>query len=499
MHRLPHHLYRAEQVRELDRVAIEEYGVPSAELMARAGAAAFAALRSRWPEARRIAVLCGTGNNGGDGYVLARLAQAAGLTVAVFRLGDAERLQGAAASAAAECRAAGVEISPYAGQSLRDRDVIVDALLGTGLDREVAGPYRDAIEAVNAGTAARVLAIDVPSGLHADTGRVLGAAVRADVTVSFIGLKQGLFTGEGPELAGEVEYSDLGLPDALLSRIDPAAVRLSWGVLGALLAPRRRTAHKGDYGHVLVVGGGHGMMGAALLAAQTAARAGAGLVSVATRAVHAPLLSMARPELMSHGVERTSELRPLLERADVVAIGPGLGRSDWGRSLFGHLLDAPHRLVLDADALNLLAAEPMRREDWVITPHPGEAARLLGVAAAEVQRDRYAAVRALQARYGGVAVLKGAGSLVCGPNGAVAVCTAGNPGMASGGMGDVLTGLIAGLLAQGLDLSDAAGLGVLLHAEAGDRAAAEGGGERGLLASELIAQLRPLLNPAVPR
>lgn len=492
MQNLPHRLYRAASLRELDRLATEEYGIPSSELMERAGAAAFAALRQRWPRARRVAVLCGFGNNGGDGYVVARLARAAGLEARAIQLGDAARLQGAAAQAARAYAAAGGETPAWSGQDLDDCDVIVDALFGIGLDREVAGPWSDAIEAINA-SRARVLAIDIPSGLHADSGRVLGIAVRADLTVTFIGLKPGLYTGAGPDCAGAIGFASLDLPAALYSRAEPAAARLALDVYGTLLPPRRRGAHKGDYGHVLVVGGADGMMGAALLAGQAAARAGAGLVSVATRPAHAPLVSVARPELMSRGVAQASDLAPLLERASVVAVGPGLGRSEWARELLARVFDAPLPLVVDADALNLLAVQPRRRDGWVITPHPGEAARLLGISTAQVQDDRFAAVRALRARYGGVAVLKGAGTLVCGPGDAIAVCTAGNPGMATGGMGDVLTGLIAGLLAQGMNAADAAGLGVLLHAEAGDRAATAG--ERGLLASDLMAPLRALLNP----
>jgi NAD(P)H-hydrate epimerase len=492
--RLPQQLYRAAQVRELDRLAIEVHGIPSATLMERAGAAAFRLLRARWPQAQRIGVVCGGGNNGGDGYVLARLARQAGLQVAVHALVDEDNLRGAAREAALALRAAGAEVTSYDGQALTGFEVLVDALLGTGLTRDVDGLCLCAIAAINA-AGTPVLALDLPSGLDADSGRIRGAAVRATATLSFIGLKQGLFTADGPDCSGRVHYSSLGVPAQVFSRLAPAATRLSYQTLAARLRPRPRGAHKGDYGHVLIIGGDHGMMGATLLAGRAALRSGAGLVSIATRASHAALLSPAQAELMCHGVEDRAALEPLLERATVIAVGPGLGRSAWARGLLGYVLDLPRPLVVDADALNLLAQDPARRDDWLLTPHPGEAGRLLGIAAAQVQADRFEAAMQLQRRYGGTVVLKGAGSLVCGPNGAIGLCHEGNPGMASGGMGDLLTGVAAGLIAQGMEIMEAAQLATAAHAAAGDLAAAEGGGERGLLASDLLAPIRRLMNP----
>ena len=256
---------------------------------------------------------------------------------------------------------------------------------------------------------------------------------------------------------------------------------------------RRHASHKGDHGRVLVIGGDKGMTGAALLAGTAALRAGAGLVTVATRPEQAAALTAARPELMCHGVTGVAELRPLLRRADVVAIGPGLGRGRWGTMLLGAALDSGKPLVVDADALTLLAAEPVQRDDWVLTPHPGEAARLLGCDTASVQADRLAAVSGLQAAYGGVVALKGAGSLVADGNGPLALCRDGNPGMAAGGFGDLLTGVVAALCAQGISLGDAARLGVLLHARAADIAARDG--ERGLLPSDCLEPLRRQVNP----
>ncbi len=494
--RLPHALYRAAQVRELDRIAIQEYGIPGATLMERAGAAAFALIRERWPDAEALTVLCGIGNNGGDGYVVARLAREAGMEVTLLQLGDPARLAGDALAAARRFGDAGGRVEGYQGLP-RGPGVIVDAVFGTGLEREVAGRWRDALEAVNR-SRAPVLAIDIPSGLHSDTGQVLGVAVRADATISFIGLKQGMFTGQGPACCGEIRFDALRVPAVIYSREILSARRLDWARQATLLQPRSRSAHKGAFGHLLVVGGELGFSGAAHLAGEAAARVGAGLVSVATRPEHAACLNAGRPELMCHGVTGGDDLGPLLARATVVAVGPGLGRSAWGRALLGRVLESRLPLVVDADGLNLLAADPLRRNDWVLTPHPGEAARLLGCSVTEIEADRFEAVARLQSRYGGVALLKGAGTLVRDdPGRPPGVCSDGNPGMASGGMGDVLTGVIGGLLAQGREPAEAAELGVCLHAAAGDRAAREG--ERGLLASDLMLHLRRLLGEAEGR
>lgn len=491
MHGKGPQFYSSAQVRELDRLAIAA-GIPAYALMRRAAAAAWRELTRRWPRSRSVTVLCGPGNNGGDGYEIARLARRAGWQVQVFRLGEPAK-QGPAAQALQAWAADGGETRDYDGKPLPSCDVIVDALFGIGLSRAPEGLAGKAILAVDdardRGTG--VLAVDVPSGLDADTGAAPGIAVRADLTATFIGRKLGLHTGSGPNHAGTVVFDDLGLPAAVYEHVPGVARGLGAESLRDLLPRRARTAHKGQMGHVLLIGGDESMAGAILMAARAALRAGAGLVSVATRAAHAAVLSAAQPELMCHALEDPRKLRGLLERATVLALGPGLGRGEWGRGVFAQALAAPQPLVLDADGLNWLAEEPTRREDWVLTPHPGEAGRLLGRETSEIQSDRPAAVRELQKKYGGVAVLKGAGTLVQGEE--LALCPLGNPGMAAGGMGDVLCGLIAGVLAQGLGPEAAARVGVLAHALAGDRAAAAG--ERGLLPGDLLAELRPLLNP----
>jgi len=486
---LPHALYRAEQIRELDRCAIQDHGIPGAELMERAGTAAYRLLRDRWPDARDLTLLCGTGNNGGDGYVVAHLARQAGLAIRVCQLGDASRLRGDAQAKAKDYQDAGGSVESYAGLPRRT-DLIVDAIFGTGLERDVEGTWATAIDEINAQRAPK-LAIDIPSGLHADTGQILGTAVLADATISFIGLKQGMFTGRGPDCCGQIRFDALQVPAVVYSREILSARRLDWPSQSGRLGRRAPSAHKGNFGHVLIVGGAPGFSGAPRMAGQGALRAGAGLVTVATHPEHAHLVNITQPELMCRSVTAAADLVPMLERATVIAVGPGLGQDQWGRELFEHVLQTDRPLVVDADGLNLLAAAPRAHSSWVLTPHPGEAARLLGSTTKEVQADRFASVRSLQERYGGVAVLKGAGTLIFGPSRKPpGVCDGGNPGMASGGTGDVLTGVIAALIAQGLSLEEAACFGVCLHAAAGDAAAA-GGGERGMLASDLIAELRP--------
>jgi len=489
---LPSSLYSAAQVRELDRQAIEVQRIAGVELMSRAGTRVFETLVTRFPKARSVVVVCGPGNNGGDGYVVAERARNAGLEVMLFAIGT-KPPTGDAATMRARCESAGVSIQSFDAKRLGAGDVVVDALLGTGLQRDVAGEWRAAIEAINA-CDRPVVAVDIPSGLNADTGAVMGAAVRADVTVTFIGLKAGLFLADGRDHAGEILFDDLSVPPQVYDGSEVLARRLVGPEMHGLLAPRRRNAHKGDFGHVLVIGGGVGMPGAARLCGEAALRTGAGLVTVATHPQHAAVLNAARPELLCYGVRNSSDLSLLAQRASVIALGPGLSVTPWSRAIWRAALKTRLPMIVDADALNLLAAKSARKSDWVLTPHPGEAARMLKTTTAAVQRDRVAAIKNIVKRYGGVCVLKGAGTLVASSD-AVWLCDRGNPGMASAGMGDVLTGVIAALRAQGLSATDAARLGVWLHATAGDAAAASS--EVGLIASDLYPHLRGGLNRIV--
>lgn len=491
---LPTALYRAEQVRELDRIAIQDFNIPGRTLMERAGEAAFELLNRVRPGVKDITVVCGVGNNGGDGYVVAQLALESGMACRVLQLGDPSKISGDALTCAEAYAEAGGEVRAF-DQIQESTELVVDGVFGTGLEREVEGSWRDALAAINAHPAP-VVALDIPSGLHSDTGQVLGIAVDAVATASFIGLKQGLFTGHGPDCCGSIVFDDLDVPSEIYKGITPSVRRIDWARERTRLKPRKRSAHKGDFGHLLVVGGDHGYAGAVRMAAEAAARSGAGLVSVATRNAHAAAISVARPELMCRGVETADALAPLLAQATAVAIGPGLGQGDWGQQLLGRVLESTLPIVLDADALNLLAVDPEQSNNWILTPHPGEAGRMLGIASAQVQEDRFDAAQQIQQKFGGTVLLKGTGTLIVTGNQTL-LCTDGNPGMASGGMGDVLTGVIGALLAQGFSQVDATTMGACLHGAAADRVALVG--ERGMLATDLIPQLRKLVNPEVDR
>lgn len=489
---LPDVLYTGAQVRDLDARLIAA-GTPGLELMQRAANACWRALRLRWPHAAEVTVLAGAGNNGADGYLIAALARRAGWHATILALAPTDKLTGDAAMAFAEAQAAGAHCQPW-GNGTALRGVLVDALLGTGLGREVQGAYAEAIEAVNT-SGLGVLAVDIPSGLNADTGHVMGTAVRADLTVTFIAPKLGLFTGEAPTLVGSLVFDDLNADASILAQVKPQATLLKPGGL-PLPAPRVATAHKGQFGRVLVIGGERGTGGAAIMAAESALRTGAGMVSLATRDVHlAPALTRL-PEVMTAAVDSANQLPALIKAASVLVVGPGMGTGAWGRSLLSVAASSQTAQVWDADALNLLSEGLVALPSGsVITPHPGEAARLLGISTADVQADRPSAARALARKYGNVCVLKGAGSLIADPDGRLALCDRGHPAMATAGLGDVLSGVIGALLAQHMSAFDAACLGVWLHAAAGEQQGAKG---RGLAAVDLIHAIRQLLEEVAP-
>lgn len=492
--RMPSALYTSAQCRELDRIAIEDFAVPGFVLMQRAGRVAFNRLLLEWAQPSLITVFCGSGNNGGDGYLIAALAARQNYAVHVVQVGDPAKLRGDAAKAFRMAQDAGVSMQPFGSAKAPATGVVVDAMLGTGSQDAPRGDYEQAIRMINhAGLP--VLAVDLPSGLDPDTGQAPGVCVRAQVTTTFIGAKRGLYTGQAPTYTGKVFFDSLDVPPAVYSRVTSRVEYLQETAFDHLFRPRAVDAHKGHFGHVLVVGGDMGMGGAVLMAAEAAGRVGAGLVSVATRPQHVSALLSRRPEFMVHGVDSADALDDVLQRASVVVLGPGLGRSRWSREIFARAISVSQPKVVDADGLNLISEDPdafAKQTPWVLTPHPGEAARLLRRTVAEVQADRFESTQKLQERYGGAVVLKGAGSLIA-SDGRIALSTAGNPGMASGGMGDVLSGVIGGLLAQGFDVADAAEAGVLIHGKAADLAAHNG--QRGMLATDLFVHLRTMVNP----
>ena len=489
---LPIALYSTAQVRALDAHAIQGLGIPGYTLMKRAGEAALRYLRTRWPMAHRIVIVCGGGNNGGDGYVLARFAHAAGLTVTVLAVVPPERLGGDARLAYEDFKNSGGQVHAFTAALFGEGDVIVDALLGTGLHGPAREAPASAIRAINSAGRA-VFALDVPSGLDSDTGVPLGDTVRADCTVTFVGLKTGLFIGDGPEFAGTVYFDDLEITPPSSPEFKPGLERIVDSEIQRALPRRPRASHKGNFGRVLIVGSGSGMPGAVRLAGEACLRVGAGLVTVAVAPENVPAISAGRPELICLPLSGVNVLHEAIDKAEVIAIGPGLGRTPWSREALHAVLASDKPLVVDADALNLIAeTRTPARENWIMTPHPGEAGRLLDMSTEQIQADRLAALERLVKQYGGTVVLKGAGTLVGAKDRIPALCERGNPGMASAGTGDVLTGAVAGILAQCRDNWLAARVGVLVHAMAGDAAARTG--ERGLLASDVARELHHCVN-----
>ncbi len=491
----PQRLYSAESVRQLDQQVISQQQVPGLALMKRAGRAAYDCLRHRWPDVAAIQVFCGGGNNAGDGYVIAGLAAQRQLPATVFVAVPVEKLKGEALEAYRFAEREGATLVSNLSDlpAAEKNTVLVDALLGTGFSGALRAPMESAVAHINK-SQAPVLAVDLPSGLHADSGTAESGAVQANVTITFIGRKAGLYLGRGPALTGEVIFDDLGAAPSIYEQT-PALLTRHCGDSLERLPARSADSYKNQFGHVMVVGGDHGYGGAALMAAEAAARAGAGLISLASRPEHVAAVLTRCPEVMAQPVVSGQELEPLLEAPDVIAVGPGLGKSPWSEQLLARAGRAEARLVLDADALNILAGgrvlAGVKRDDWVLTPHVGEAARLLGISTAEVSADRVAAARAIQQKFSGVVILKGTGTLIAHSDG-IDIINSGNPGMASGGMGDLLTGVIAALIGQGMALPAAARLAVWVHGEAGNRAARDG--QRGLLATDLLPHIRALVD-----
>lgn len=484
-------LYRCEQIRVCEQQATSLYQLDENALMSRAGTEAFSHVVKLYPHVRHLAVYCGSGNNAGDGYVVARLAHEHGLLVTVYQCKALTDLPLAAQHAALLAINAGVDCQPADEPLDSEVELIVDALLGIGLRGPVRGNIASAIHQINA-SGLPVIALDIPSGLNADTGQVENFCVKANATITFIAQKLGMYTADGPDNCGDIYCCPLSL-EACTNQLAPAAHLLNTTTLSLPLPERKKNSHKGNYGHVLIVGGGPGMPGAISLAAKATLRTGAGAVTVATWPEYAKGALSLIPEAMVSGIKNAKDLKPFLANASVCVIGPGLGESDWAIDLFLTAITSQLPMVIDASALRLLASNPQTDDNWVLTPHPGEAASLLACSTDSIQKDRYQAAEKIQQQYGGVVVLKGAGTVIQTTEKSTYICPRGNPGMASAGMGDVLSGIIAGFCAQGYPLAQAAQYGVWVHAVAGDRVAKKLG-ETGLLASDLLDAIPHVLN-----
>jgi hydroxyethylthiazole kinase-like uncharacterized protein yjeF len=484
-------IYITGEIREIEAAA------SMLPLMERAGLAAAELARAVAPESGRpVLIVAGPGNNGGDAFVIARHLKQWWFKVCVVFLGEPSKLsRDASAARQAWIDAGGATVAAI--PSGKEWGLVVDGLFGIGLQRDVAGVYAETVSAMNALSAPK-LAIDIPSGLASDTGQVMGCAVRADHTITFIALKAGLLTGDGPDHCGALRLADLGIDAPALKH--PAGIVIGEALLARALPRRRKNTHKGHYGSVAIVGGAHGMVGAALLAGRAALKLGAGRVYLGLIADDAPLVDITQPELMLRSADSALQL----DHLTALGIGPGLGQSATAGYCLGWALEASVPVVIDADGLNMLSSSPPlkaklqgRTAPSVLTPHPAEAARLLGCSTAEIQRDRVAAAVSLAQALNSHVVLKGAGSVCAAPDGTWGINVSGNPGMASAGMGDVLTGFVVALLGQGVEPRAALQCAVHAHGAAADALAAAGAGPVGLTAGETIECARRLINDAV--
>jgi len=479
-------LYTSQETKKLDSLAIRSQKVPAFTLMQKASEFSFNVLLNNWPNTKKVFVFCGKGNNAGDGYLISHLAKEMGLESFIIQASPSNKISGASRKAfklALESKVKRISIAAFKKKSLKD-SVIVDALLGIGIKGNVRSNVSKLILEINKkSTNIPVLSVDIPSGICSNTGINLGVHIQADVTATFVGRKRGCFTSTGRTASGNVVFDDLGISSLLKSQIKTNCYLLDTEKSLLKLKNRKGDAHKGDFGHVLVIGGDKGFGGAAILASKAAVFSGAGLVSLATRSIHVEAALSSCPELMVNGIESGQDVEEILAKSTVVVLGPGLGQSAWSEQMLQRtFMEAKKRnlpVVLDADGLNLLTKLKLKSgipRKMVITPHPGEAARLVNKEVNKIQEDRFKSVTALEKKFGSVSVLKGSGSLVCYKrNGKqrIGVCEAGNPGMAKGGMGDVLAGLIGSFLSQGLSLVEATEVAVDLHSKSADIASLE--------------------------
>ena len=506
----------AEEMAAMDRTAIEVVGIPGVVLMENAGRGATEVMWRYFPDlgGKRVAVLAGGGNNGGDGFVIARHLWQQGVELDVYCLKNKEDYRGDARVNLEIIERLGLPVEEFTDsgsierlkENLKKADLLVDGILGTGLSAQVRGFYKEVINLVNQ-LGRPVLAVDLPSGLSASSGLPLGTCIRASVTATFGLPKVGQLVTPGCSYVGHLEVVDIGLPRSVTETPDPPRVWLEAGDLAPLVRPRHIDSHKGSFGHVLVVGGSVGKTGAGAMAGLGAARAGAGLVTLAVPISLHGLMEAKLTEVMTEPLPETADqtvaaaavprLQALLEGKQALALGPGMSIHNETVQVVLKLIEySPCPIVLDADGVNGLVdnLEVLggARAPVILTPHPGEMGRLLKSSAGEVQNNRLFLAESFSKQYGVTLVLKGARSIISGPEGRLAINSSGNPGLASGGTGDVLTGLIAGFLAQGLSPFEAACLGVFCHGKAADRLSLRCG-DRGMLATDLLREIPVVL------
>lgn len=514
-------IYTRENVRELDFTAINKYKISGYDLMQKAAKAAFLNVLKKWPGQNKFFIFCGIGNNGGDGFVFSKLAKERGYNVKVILCGDESKIKGDAKKAYIDCKDSNIDILKIKDELVFDemklkifakknednilvgdlvenkKGVIVDALFGTGLNKKLDSFWIKIINFINEQQKYKKLSIDIPSGLNANTGITMGACINSDLTITFVGRKQGLYTGMARDYCKEIIFDDLGIPKEVYSEVLNSGELLDLDILKAKnLADISHCTNKNNFGHVLIVGGNLGMLGASILAAKSALRSGAGLVSVATRDEHASLIPINTPEIMSKGIEieKIKELSVLIDRANVILIGPGLGLDNWSRKIFSMVIDAvaDKLLIIDADGLNLLSEMKYNNKNCIITPHVKEASRLLNITTDEINKDRFDCCKKLFEKYCATVILKGAGTIIYGEGQRFYITTAGNYGMATAGMGDVLSGVVAALCARGISLIEAAKLASHVHALAADKEIKNG--KKGMIATDLLKWIRVLLN-----
>jgi len=497
---LPQKAYSATQVLSNEALVARQNNISMLELMETAGAAVFAHIKAHYKSCQSILVICGKGNNGGDGFVIARLAQQFGIKVTVYLAANSTKLQGDALTKFRQLEQKNTTIIQKHEHALttdflteNNFTLIIDALFGIGFKGELPKDLQSIVKVVNANKlVSKVISVDVPSGLNATTGHVCTDAIIADETISLIVVKQGLLTGQAANYVGVFYLAELGLGTSFQSAL---VSNIQWQNASQLPnnPQRKQTAHKGNIGLLLALGGNVGMPGAIRLASEAALRTGASLVAVCCHENNQALVFNGRPELML----TTDNLESLVlgghfEKAKVLLLGPGLGKDSWAKEHFDLFIKSNKASVVDADALNLLSEKQQYRNNWVLTPHPSEAAKLLKCSVADIEQDRFTAVTQIAQKYGGVCVLKGAGSLISDGQ-TTWINTSGNAGMASGGMGDVLSGIIAALLLQLPDPLSAVRLAVYIHGKAADEVAKKHG-MIGMLASDLFAEIQQLIN-----